>query len=372
MKTTKTIFLCAVVVLASCTRTDAGKEPAGTVSDLKADETIVFFPTSGRLDEARDEWHLPVHGWIYEPEDSTVRIATFEKILKEKYDLVVAAQARDNFSRRVNLLLADNERGKEIVVSIAGDDYVLPESAENGHFRDTIIIPVEGAAEYARDGLIRYTAVIANADGRDFSGVIRLLDPDGISVISDIDDTVKISNVTDRRSLLEYTFLLDFVAAPGMAELYRSWATADVGFHFVSSSPWHLYEPLHELIDGDSFPWATFSLKTVRFRDETLFDLFKKGTETKPVAIKEILDRYPDRRFVLVGDSGEQDPEVYAELMRERPEQILNIYIRNVTGEQADNERFRKVFENIDPDRWTLFDDPESIGLSGALETGSN
>ena len=185
-------------------------------------------------------------------------------------------------------------------------------------------------------------------------------------MISDIDDTVKISNVTDRKSLLEHTFLLDFVAAPGMAELYRNWAADDVGFHFVSSSPWHLYEPLSEFLDSSGFPAATFSLKSVRFRDETLFDLFKKGTETKPAAIRKILDRYPGRKFVLVGDSGEQDPEVYAALLRERPEQILRVYIRNVTQESADNERFGEVFESIDPDRWQLFTDPQTLSLPAA------
>ena len=104
----------------------------------------------------------------------------------------------------------------------------------------------------------------------------------------------------------------------------------------------------------------------VRFRDETLVDLFKKGTETKPAAIEKILDRYPDREFVLVGDSGEQDPEVYAYLLRNRPDQILKIYIRNVTQESADNERFATVFEDIDSDRWQLFDDPKTLTLPGS------
>ena len=148
-----------------------------------------------------------------------------------------------------------------------------------------------------------------------------------------------------------------------MSQLYNEWSGPDVGFHFVSSSPWQLYSPLEEFLDENEFPRASFSLKSVRFRDETLLDLFKKGTETKPAAIEKILSAYADRKFVLVGDSGEQDPEVYAALMRKFPDQILMVYIRNVTQESADNERFKSVFHNIPQEHWHLFEDPLTLAL---------
>ena len=361
----RALAVCALTLLAGCERDASSAGDDEVVSDIAADETVVFFRTSGWLDEANQQWHLPLHGWIYEPEDSTVRVAAFEKVLEEGFDLAVTEENEGNYSRRVNLLLADSERGKRIVVRIAGSSHVLPASAENGHFEKTIVITAADAARYAENGLIEYTAVTRDTESRKFAGAVRLLQPDGVSIISDIDDTVKVSNVRHRKSLLEHTFLLDFVAAPGMAELYREWSTGDTGFHFVSSSPWQLYEPLNEFLDRDGFPWATFSLKAVRFRDETLFDLFKEGTETKPRAIEEILDRYPDRIFVLVGDSGEQDPEVYAALLRKRPDQIAKVYIRNVTQETADNARFTSVFAGIDRDRWQLFESPETLSLPG-------
>ena len=356
--------LCTLLSLLGCQQSGPQDDTAAVTSDIKADESVVFFRTSGWFDDARQEWHLPVRGWIYEPEDSVARRAAFEKILEETYELSANEETQDNLSRRLNLLIADNERGKGIVISIAGDTYELPPSAENGHFGTTLVISAADAAKHSVDGLIAYNAVTAEDEAREFAGAVRLVAPEGISIISDIDDTVKVSRVTDRRELLEHTFLLDFVAAPGMAELYRDWSgREDIAFHFVSSSPWQLYEPLSEFLDQHGFPWATFSLKAVRFRDETLLDLFKKGTETKPLAIAEILDRYPDRQFILVGDSGEQDPEVYAAMMRDRPGQIAGVYIRNVTGERAGDERFRALFADIDPDRWRLFQDPAMLSL---------
>ncbi len=353
-----TLNWCMLVLFttgAAMMTSQASAEPL--VSDIKDDEEVVFFRTSAWLDETGEHWVVPIHGWVYEPEDSTARKALFAKILKKKFDLEPDAATQANFDYRLNLMIADNERGKRVVARMGGEDYRLPKSAPNGHFRTLIEVPVDSL-----NGPVAKLLAVA-PDGRKFTGEVRLVGTTGVSVVSDIDDTVKISKVTDRQGLLEHTFLLDFLAAPGMGDTYAAWSEQDVSFHFVSSSPWQLYPALAGFLDTEGFPWAEFSLKSVRFRDRTLFNLFKKGTETKPAAIKAILDRYPQRRFVLVGDSGEQDPEVYAALIRERPEQIQRVYIRNVTGEEPDNERFAELFDGIDAERWQLFDSPLTLSL---------
>ena len=349
--------LSLIVACASLATSCSG--PAKTpVSNINDDETVVFFRTAAWFDQSAQLWHVPIHGWIYEPEDSTARKKLFKEILQEKYGLETSAATESNFSRRINLIIADNERGKQIVITLAGREYQLPPSTPDGHFATTLPISAAEIERYARNGLLTYLAVTSNDDNREFMGEVMLVDPTGLSVISDIDDTVKISQVTDHKSLLDYTFLKDFIAAPGMSELYDHWSDQGASFHFVSSSPWQLYSPLREFLDDSSFPWATLSLKSVRFRDETFFNLFKKGTETKPIAIEAIFERYPERTFILVGDSGEQDPEVYAGILRKYPNQVKSIYIRNVTNESDDNARFTTLFGAVDDARWTLFDVP--------------
>ena len=330
-------------------------------SDIAPDEHVVFFQTSGWLDEDTQEWNLPIHGWIYEPQDSTARKSLFEAVLVGQFDLFVDESTEANFSERLNLLIADNERNKQIVVELAGQVFELPLSRENGHFQTVLRLPEADLAKFVQEGRLPYSAVTHESDDRTFDGELSLVSPTGLSIISDIDDTVKISNVSDHKLLIENAFLLDFTAAPGMAILFEQWSEKDASFHFVSSSPWQLYTPLQEFLDDSGFPWATFNLKAVRFRDETLFNLFKKGTETKPILIKSILDRYPGRSFILVGDSGEQDPEVYASLLREYPDQVSTVYIRNVTQATVDDERFSALFREIDSNRWHLFDDPGQL-----------
>ena len=334
-------------------------------SNIAADEVVEFFRTSAWLNESTQEWQVPVHGWIYQPEDSTARKAVFASIMKSEFELVPTKETEANFTRRINLMIADNERGKRIVISIAGKSFALPESEPNGHFETTLTLPVDEVEAFAEAASIPYSAVMGPGDERSFNGEVLLVEPSGLSIISDIDDTVKVSNIGDRRGLLENTFLLDFTHVQGMAPLYQGWSSQGASLHFVSSSPWQLYAPLEEFLEGAGFPKSTLSLKVVRFRDKTLFDLFKKGTETKPAAIEKIMHAYAKREFILVGDSGEHDPEVYAALLRKYPKQVRKVYIRNVTNEAPDNERFTGLFDGIDVDCWVLFDEAESISPIG-------
>lgn len=83
------------------------------VSNIKADETVVFFRTSAWQDNKSGDWHIPIHGWIYEPQHSTERKQVFAAVLKEKYGLTLDKQSEKYFDSRLNLIIADNERGKQ-------------------------------------------------------------------------------------------------------------------------------------------------------------------------------------------------------------------------------------------------------------------
>ena len=153
-------------------------------------------------------------------------------------------------------------------------------------------------------------------DNRRFAGAVQLIGPRGFSVISDIDDTIKITEVGDRRALLANTFLREFREVPGMAALYRRWAKEGVFFHYVSASPWQLYAPLAAFLEAACYPSGSVHLKGFRWADTSLLDLFSSAEKTKRQAIEPILALFPHRRFILVGDSGERDPEIYAALAR--------------------------------------------------------
>ena len=133
----------------------------------------------------------------------------------------------------------------------------------------------------------------------------------------------------------------------------------------MSSSPYQLYVPLSAFARKASFPEATFHLKRFRLKDSSFWQLFADPLKTKPKVIEPIFAYYPKRRFVLVGDSGEKDPEVYGALARKYPDRVLRIYIRDVTGEPAESARYSRAFKDLPADTWQVFRDPTTLELPG-------
>ena len=77
--------------------------------------------------------------------------------------------------------------------------------------------------------------------------------------------------------------------------------------------------------------------------------------------IESLLSQYPQRRFLLFGDCGEKDPEMYGKIARKYPEQIVGICIRNTTGESANLIRFQRAFLQVPTSRWFVFEDAKSL-----------
>jgi phosphatidate phosphatase APP1 len=181
-------------------------------------------------------------------------------------------------------------------------------------------------------------------------------------VISDIDDTIKITEVRNRHALLRNTFLREFTSVPRMAEFYQLIARSnDAQFHYVSASPWQLHVAIVEFLEIHNFPRGTFVMKEFRWKNRTFLSLFSDPEKYKPTVIEPLLKRFPKRHFILIGDSGERDPEIYAALARQYPEQIAAVYIRDVTGESATTARYTKAFRGLPNELWQVFSNPSEL-----------
>jgi hypothetical protein len=334
-------------------------------SPIKSDEDVLFFPTAGWLAREGDHevWKLPVHGWIYEPELDDLLRESLLLSLRQALDADPQQLASGVLEGRLRGFLVDNERDKRIEVELAGQVFALPASHADGHFEDVLSLPADAARAVSRDGRLTVRAITRPDDHRQLTGEIFLLEPRGLLVVSDIDDTVKITEVRNRKAMLRNTFLVPFRAVPGMSELYARWIDRAAGdhLHFVSSSPWQLYSALREMLDQAGFPAASLTLKRIRLKDRSVSALFADPRETKPKAIEALLEASPGRPVILVGDSGELDPEIYGEVARRHPERIAYIAIRNVTGEGPGAPRYRKAFEGVAAERWTIFLEPGEL-----------
>ena len=333
-------------------------------SPVKPDESVVFL--SGLGHEQADGWHLEIHGWVFESEYHKPLTSLFRRAVGIRDDELTAAEQK-TFRERAQFFLVDNERNKSVAVQIGQMIFNLPNSTPNGHFQTNLHLLSEDLERFGLIGLLtnrvaQFQMTSANQRLRPATGVIQIIPATGLSVISDIDDTIKVSSVRDHRELLRNTFCRPYKAVPGMAALYQTWEkTADARFHYVSASPWQLYVPLSEFVQTNGFPDGTYHLKTFRLKDHTAFDLFKSPEQFKVGAIEPLVKEFPQRYFVLVGDSGEKDPEIYAALARKFPNQISRVFIRDITGDGRDSKRYQNAFSGVATNLWKIFVEPKEV-----------
>ena len=140
-----------------------------------------------------------------------------------------------------------------------------------------------------------------------------------------------------------------------MADAYRKWSDAGANFHYLSASPWQLYGSLQEFIDEHGYPKGSFYLRIFRLTDSTFWDFFRSSEQFKLKTLSTLLKTFAGRRFILVGDAAERDPEIYASIAREFPEQVIHVYIREVNRVPDERTRMRETFSGVPQERWTLF-----------------
>jgi phosphatidate phosphatase APP1 len=331
---------------------------------LKADEQVMLFPsTARRLADGR--WRARVEAWVYELESRPAASHFFARYLGlDLSDL--AAQDRARYEARTQLFRVDSESRRVLQIQFGSDlPVTLPPSDSSGRVSAEVAVSA-GTARPRGPRWMDYTVLMRNDDPHAPSGSALALPDRGLSVVSDIDDTIKHTGVRDQREMLLNTFARPFGAVPGMADWMQQCARADrsASFHYVSSGPIQLYPPIAQFLQEQAFPRGSVHLRTV----DLVQEIFGDGSGArahKLAAIGQLLSDFPKRRFVLVGDSGEQDPEIYGEIAREHRGRIVAVIIRNVTGEGADAPRYRQAMWDLPRSVWTVFDDPVQLPRRG-------
>ncbi len=208
-------------------------------------------------------------------------------------------------------------------------------------------IPVKGLKVGWHDAHAVTTPI---EDGEIASGTGRVIKPPARApfyVISDIDDTILVSGLTEGLSAVKHAVLRDANArraVPGMSSFYRGLDRGvpsptgarkpEPPFFYVSTGSWVFFDMLQQFLQLRAFPQGPMFLTdwgpTERY-------VRRSGAEHKRTAIRRLLESYPNQQFVLIGDSGQRDALTYEEMAREFEGRIKLILIRQV-GE-ADDER---------------------------------
>jgi phosphatidate phosphatase APP1 len=223
------------------------------------------------------------------------------------------------------------------------------EADRRGHFqarfRRLPREPSESVWQKVRFELVRPAGSGSRAEGRIY------LPPSSAQrvVISDIDDTVVFTGVANKLIMVWRLFVQNArsrTAFPGVAALYRALHRGPSGNErnpmlYVSRGPWSIYEVLEEFFQIHEIPAGPVLF--LRDWDLALYKPFPpRARGHKRTLIHRMLSVYSDLPFILIGDSGQRDPEIYADIVRRHPGRVLAIYIRKVGN---DPERERAVEE---------------------------
>ncbi|HLL08481.1 MAG TPA: phosphatase domain-containing protein [Nocardioidaceae bacterium] len=218
--------------------------------------------------------------------------------------------------------------GHEVLVEVGGTS-ARAVSGREGYVDAALRMP--GLAPGWHPLLLRLTDVSAPpAPGR-----LLVVDPSArLGVVSDLDDTVIHTGLTRAFEALRTTLLLsatERVPIPGVAQLYRALVAGDAGrapVFYVSTGAWNLHAMLDSFLARHGFPAGPLILTDWGPGGTWLFR--ERSEAVKVRILTGLLSEHPQLRWVLVGDSGQHDPQAYAAVARTHPGRIHAVYIRDV------------------------------------------
>ena len=259
------------------------------------------------------------------------------------YEADESDRRRRNIKAMISRYMADALPGIRVRICFEGQEKIV-ETGDDGyfeavfHFRKTLTAGWHKATLQVLDKLVDYQ------EPREITGEVLIVDDSSrFGIISDIDDTILVSHATQVFRKLELVLTRNAktrLPFTGVESFYNA-----LHFHrgeplnpvfYVSSSEWNLYDFLEDFCDTRQLPKGVFMLKDLK---ENIWSLIKTGGGShrhKANKIRKILDLYEDMAFILIGDSGQRDAEIYAEIIANYPNRILVAYIRDVSDSERD------------------------------------
>ena len=246
-----------------------------------------------------------------------------------------------NFYHMARRLNSHEVPGAHVAISVGSQRWEAVADDE-GYF--TLALPLEQPVDPARVWHSVWVELVEplarNAPVQVAAEVLTPPPSARFAVISDIDDTILQSHAASLLRSFTETFFqnaqtrLPFV---GVASLYQAlWkgrSSVEMNpIFYVSSSPWNFYDFLVEFMERQHLPAGPMFLHDYGLN--RAFSVLSHRHKLKP--IRWLLETYPTLPFVLIGDSGQRDPELYSEIIADYPDRLVAVFIRDVSSGRRD------------------------------------
>ena len=259
-----------------------------------------------------------------------------------------------------------------VAVEVAGTMTAL-KADDEGFFsgRVDLRMPLKGDAEWNEYHVDLLEPAPPGVDRARVTGEI-LVPPASarFGVISDIDDTViqsRVSNFLQAARTVMLGNARTRLPFPGVAAFYSALRNGFTGdeknpIFYVSSSPWNIHDVIAEFMELQKIPRGPILLRDWDIGLGALSS--SRHFDHKGVAIRTIMQLYPELPFILIGDTSQHDPEIYKQIVSEFPNRVRAIYIRDVTRSEERSSSVKKLADEVLAARSTLVLAEDTLGAA--------
>jgi len=333
------------------------------VKTVEEGDIVWLFDNTAYKHHLGSSWHAEFIVAVFES-DPKCRVADVVAGIANTLGLAEGAAERKTIEKRLMPFIWELRAARTVTVTHQAMDLQLGPTNVNGISQDTPVVQ-------SSDGgtAVKSTAQVpANVSGL-LDMKTHYASSHGWGIISDIDDTIKVTMTSDPVGILRSTFVSDPVPIKGMPQLYgaiKSLLSEDTPWFYLSASPYNLYPFLRDFRD-QHYPHGTMILRDASWKTVSgLLSNLTLGTEEyKSDRMKKINSWLPKRKMICFGDTTQSDPEAYGDIYRKFDGWIKLILIRKATdiaeigiSDKNKPERFEKAFKGVPADAWHVFEDP--------------
>jgi len=295
----------------------------------------------------------PLAVQVYRALGNRSRVRFIARVLEDRG--LPAPTPRDsawvNLRRMLRMLETDEVPRARVRFLYAGQEQTLVADQE-GYIRGEFLAGDAGFATGRSEIACDLLEPIASEQERTrFTGEVFI--PDEAArwvVVSDIDDTVMHTQATSLVRMAIGTLFTNAygrVAFPGVGAFYRS-LHGEGGRNLVvylTSSPWNLYELIRTFLEIHGLPDGPLLMRDLGLGPGQ--HIRGGHEEHKVTRVEALLELYPERKFILIGDTGQHDAEIYLRICRQAPDRVMAVYLRDVSADVVRDDAVAAIVDEI-------------------------
>ena len=186
-----------------------------------------------------------------------------------------------------------------------------------------------------------------------------LVPNEGLTVVSDIDDILRVTKIYQPKQGLLNSFARPFRPWMSMPDIYANWSSSlsEIHFHYLTTTPEQATRNYMEFIYAN-YPGGSFDTRPLNFSDISATLAIRK------FLLDKVFQTFPNRKFILVADTSNSDVmKDYPAMVKEYPGQVQCIFLRNTSATDP-SDKFpydTSGFEGIDQRKYMFFRVPDDL-----------